>query len=400
MVVVNRGRNKDRGTDSGAVTYTDPAGPMPGRCHAPSGRWLFTGGDGRLTAYASGAAGPVRWTESRQGGFEGPSAFEVPDWGGPLALAASREGYVYFAGLRRAAHGGTPHVILSTQYQTGRPLADWRDLGAPGMPSATDGGSGDGDPIVAGPAVVVNQVSGSVHVLVSLLRGGIVRRSRTGDGRWGRWKNVTDQPYTGEFTAQMPTGGALQVLAQNAAGSMDRWVLVKGGGAELRDRFAMAVTDGTQTALDTGGKRATYFWRYPGDDSLVAWRAQGKGTPGGVMALGGMGGWGRPGVGRGVIGDYDCTVLAQAAAHGGIEVTAYVTENEGYGTWWAPIGGDADEPRDPQVGTDGAGRLVVAAFDRTGALLLARQDRAQSGLAFGPWHREGGHALSAAARQR
>jgi hypothetical protein len=442
MVGVNRGRNKNRGTDSGAVTHTGhtdhvasagplgsagpfgSAGPLGSGAPsghadpsgsagllAPSGRRLFTGVDGRLTAYAGSAAGPVRWTESPRGGFEGPTVFEVPGWVGPSGIAVGSEGYVYVAGLRHAPEGGTPHVILSTQYQTGRPLGDWRDLGAPTTTAgpaadATAGPpAGAGDAIVAGPVVVVNQVSGSVHVLVSLRYGGIVRRSRTGEGRWGRWKNVTDQPYTGEFTAQMPTGGALQVLAVNAAGALDRWVLVKGGGAELRDRFAMAVTDGTGTALETGRKRATYIWRYPGDDSLVAWRAQGKDTPGGVMALGGAGGRGRPGVGRGVIGGYDCTVLAQVGAHGGIEVTAYVTENEGYGTWWAPLadtgrgGGAGDAPRDPQVGTDGQGRLVVAAFDRAGGLLLARQDRTQDGLAFGPWHRESGHARSAAARQ-
>ncbi|MFF0434551.1 hypothetical protein ACFYU9_20245 [Streptomyces sp. NPDC004327] len=362
----------------------------------PAGRWLFTGGDGRLTAYAATATGLLRWTETAHGAFEGPRPIEVPGWAGGLSLARSSQGYVCFAGLRRAPQGDALHVIVSTQYQTGRPLIDWSDLGVP----VGAGGGGD-DPVVAGPLVVVNQNSGSVHVLVSLRHGGIVRRSRTPEGRWGQWKNVTDRPYAGEFTAAMAAGGPLEVLAVSADGSVDRWAGAGGGRFELRDRFGIAVADGTLTVLETGKKRSTYLWRYPGDDSLVAWRAAtGTAQSAGVMALGGPGGRGRPGAVRTVIGEYDCTVLAQCGAHGGIEVTAYVTENEGYGTWWAPIGDPAVAATAPQPGVDGAGRLVVAALDRTGALLLSRQDLTQDGLVFGPWERMGDHAPSVAAGQR
>ncbi|MFF0749580.1 hypothetical protein [Streptomyces sp. NPDC004267] len=362
----------------------------------PAGRWLFTGGDGRLTAYAATATGLLRWTETAHGAFEGPLPIEVPGWAGGLSLARSSQGYVCFAGLRRAPQGDALHVIVSTQYQTGRPLIDWSDLGVP----VGAGGGGD-DPVVAGPLVVVNQNSGSVHVLVSLRHGGIVRRSRTPEGRWGQWKNVTDRPYAGEFTAAMAAGGPLEVLAVSADGSVDRWAGAGGGRFELRDRFGIAVADGTLTVLETGKKRSTYLWRYPGDDSLVAWRAAtGTAQSAGVMALGGPGGRGRPGAVRTVIGEYDCTVLAQCGAHGGIEVTAYVTENEGYGTWWAPIGDPAVAATAPQPGVDRARRLVVAALDRTGALLLSRQDLTQDGLVFGPWERMGDHAPSVAAGQR
>ncbi|MFE0776196.1 hypothetical protein [Streptomyces sp. NPDC058861] len=389
-----RGRN--RGGAPRAGTAADRAPATGGAPSAPAGRWLFTGGDGRLTAYATSAAGPVRWTEAADGTFDGPHVSETPGWVGPLSLASSREGYVYFAGLCAPGDGGLPGVVVSTQYQTGRPLADWYDLGAPGL-SPEEGGV-VADTVVSGPVVVVNQVSGSVHVLVSLLRTGILRRSRTGEGRWGRWKRVTDHAYAGEFTAAMPTGGPLEVVAVGHQGSVDRWAGAGGGRFELRDRFGMAVVDGTRTALETGRKRVTYVWRHPGDDSVVAWRAQG-GEPGPVLPLGGAGGRGRPGVTRAPIGGYDCTVLAQTGAHGTVEVSAYVTENEGYGTWWAPVGDPTTPLVAPQPGVDGAGRVVVAAFDGTGALMLTRQDLAQDGLAFGPWNREGTHAPSAAGRQ-
>lgn len=86
---------------------------------------------------------------------------------------------------------------------------------------------------------------------------------------------------------------------------------------------------------------------------------------------------------RAVIGGYDCTVLAQTGAEGDIELTAYVTENEGYGTWWASLGGHGAHA--PQVAVDAAGRIVVAALDADGALICTRQDTTQQGLVFGPW---------------
>ncbi|MFC7924441.1 hypothetical protein [Streptomyces cinereoruber] len=394
-MVVIRGRNRGRGTRAGAAADRAPAtGGIP-PVTAPASRWLFTGGDGRLTAYATSAAGPVRWTETANGTFDGPYVIETPGWAGPLSLASSREGYVYFAGLCVPEDGGLPGVVVSTQYQTGRPLADWYDLGVPVPAGEEDAAS---DTIVAGPVVVVNQGSGSVHVLVSLLRTGILRRSRTGEGRWGRWKRVTDRAYTGEFAAAMPTGGPLEVLAVGHEGAVDRWAGAGGGRFELRDRFGMAVADSTGTVLETGRKRVTYVWRHPGDDSVVAWRAQG-GEPGRMLPLGGAGGRGRPGVTRAPIGGYDCTVLAQAGAHGTVEVSAYVTENEDYGIWWAPVGDPATPLFSPQPGVDGAGRVVVAALDGTGALVLTRQNPAQDGLAFGPWNREGTHARSASGRQ-
>ncbi|MET9952060.1 hypothetical protein ABZ135_11000 [Streptomyces sp. NPDC006339] len=389
-----RGRNRGRNADLGSPTWGHTAVRDEEPARAPSSRWLFTGGDGRMTAYATSAAGVVRWTETAPGTFDGPTTVAVEGWDGRLSLAASAEGYVYFAGLRRSAESGARHVVVSTQYQTGRPLIDWHDLGRP----AAAGAEAD-DEVVSGPVVVVNQVSGSVHVLVSLRHGGVLRRSRTGDGRWGRWKTVTPQTYPGQLTAAMPTGGPLEVLAVDAAGTVDRWVGAGGGRFELRDRFGMALADGTQTALETARKRTTYLWRYPGDGSLLAWRARSAKDAGGVLPLGGAGGVGRPGVGRATIGGYDCTVLAQTGAHGGAEVTAYVTENEGYGTWWAPLGDPGTPVHAPQPGVDGAGNLVVAALDGTGALLLARQDPGQDGLAFGPWTREGSHAPSAGAGQ-
>ncbi|KOY55700.1 hypothetical protein ADK59_23000 [Streptomyces sp. XY332] len=358
-----------------------PGGPGSRRSPSVAGNWLFKGGDGRLTAYACTPHGLLRWTEAAapHAGWTGPDVFEIPGWLGTVAMAQSREGYVHFVALRAGQDGAQgPEVIVSTQFQPGRGMIDWHSLGTPGL----RGGPAD-DRLAGPPRIAVNQRSGSTHVLVSLRHGGVLRRSRNAEGAWGGWKQVAPEPYGGDVAPLMSAGGPLELLALGRAGA-DRWVGVGQGRFQLADRIPTPVVPGTPVLCETGPRRVTYFWRYPGDGSLVAWRAGQQGAQGGgLMALGGAGGTGAPGVVRAVIGGYDCTVLAQTGAEGDVELTAYVTENEGYGTWWASLGGHGAHA--PQVAVDGAGRIVVAAFDADGALICTRQDTTQQGLAFGPW---------------
>ncbi|MFB6811997.1 hypothetical protein [Streptomyces sp. NPDC056387] len=357
-----------------------PGGPGSRRSSPPAGNWLFRGSDGRLTAYACTPHGLLRWTEAAapRTGWTGPDVFEVPGWMGTVSMAQSREGYVHFVALRAAQDGsGRPEVIVSTQFQPGRAMMDWHGLGTPGL----RGGPADDRP-AGPPRVAVNQRSGSTHVLVSMRRGGVLRRSRNAEGAWGGWKQVAPEPYESGVTPLMPAGGQLEMLVLGPAGA-DRWAGVGQGRFALAHRIPTAVVPGTATVCETGPRRVTYFWRYPGDGSLVAWRAGQQGVQGGLMGLGGAGGRGAPGVARADLGGYDCTVLAQTGAGGDIEVTAYVTENEGYGTWWASLGGHGAYA--PQVAVDRSGRIVVAAFDADGSLVCTRQDTTQQGLVFGPW---------------
>lgn len=382
---MNRGKgggrtsNPARGTrDSGL------RGPGPLWSSPPSGNWLFKGSDGRLTAYASGPRGLLRWTEAPAPftGWTGPEAFGVPGWTGPVAMARSREGYVHFVAATQAPDGsGATEISVATQFQTGRGITDWHRLG---VPAVAGGPTGDG--LAGPPRIAVNQRSGSTHVIVSLRHGGILRRSRNEAGVWGGWKQMAPQSYEGHATPLMPEGGQLELLALGPVGA-DRWAGIGQGRFQLADRIPSPVVPGTPAVCETGPRRVTYFWRYPGDGSLVAWRAAGPGVQGGLMGLGGAGGRGMPGVVRAVLGGYDCTVIAQTGADGDVELTAYVTENESYGTWWTSLPGRGTEA--PQVAVDPSGRIVVAAFDEDGALVVARQDTTREGLAFGPWHAAG-----------
>ncbi|MCY0956405.1 hypothetical protein [Streptomyces sp. H27-H5] len=375
-----------RGNSAGRTAFSargaasgDAGRPALPPVRPPAGTWLFTGGDGRLTAYACGPDGLLRWTEAAApaSGWTGPERFEVPGWTGSAAMARSREGYVHFAAPVTARDGsGRPEIAVSTQFQSGRALTDWRGLGVPHV----RGGPTDDVP-TGPPRVAVNQRSGSVHVLVSLRHGGILRCSRNAEGVWGGWKQLSPDPYEGEVTPLMPVGGPLELLALGPAGA-DRWTGAGQGRFRHADRVPSPVVPGTTAVCETGPRRVTYFWRYPGDGSLVAWRAGEQGLQGTLVGLGDAGGRGAPGVVRTMLGGYDCTVLTHIGADGGVELTAYVTENEAYGTWRASLGGHG--ALTPQPAVDAAGRIVVAAFDRDGALVLTRQDPAQ-GLVFGPW---------------
>ncbi|MFC8207041.1 hypothetical protein [[Kitasatospora] papulosa] len=78
-------------------------------------------------------------------------------------------------------------------------------------------------------------------------------------------------------------------------------------------------------------------------------------------------------------------MLAQAEETGTLAVTAYPTEAESAGAWWA----DTREPCEgaPALASDRAGRLVVAAIGPEGGLSVTRQRVDQQGMALEAWLR-------------
>ncbi|WP_335940175.1 hypothetical protein [Streptomyces sp. PTD5-9] len=384
---MSRGRDRraeetppGRGGTAGPVLSAAPSAvPVT---PVPFGRWLFTRPDGLMTAYGQGPRGLVRWTEHAGPGetWTGPETVEVPRWAGRPSLARTREGYLHIAARRASA--GDParlEIVLATQFQTGRPLTPWHNLGAPRPAPDTDRS------LAFGPLTEADPVTGAVHVLVVTRSGEVFRRSRGPEGGWDGWKSVLDGPCPGEPVAVMAENGPLELLAHDASATA-RWTARAQGPFEPAGRAAAPAVAGSATAYGTGPGRATFFWRHPGDGSLVAWRpGTGGGDGDGPIGLGGAGGRGAPAVTRTVVGGHDCTVLVQRAASGGVEVAAHVTEHEDYGLWWEPTSGP--DAVSVQTVVDGAGRVVVAALDERGALHITRQDPSREGLVFRRWRR-------------
>ncbi|MEU4735304.1 MULTISPECIES: hypothetical protein [Streptomyces] len=342
--------------------------------------WLVRGKDGRLTAYAPGDGGVLRWTEKRPGG---------PDWARPelipapgvlpyVAVAQGADGYVHLVGLRRErlADGRTgTDVVYALQYQTGRPVRDWRPLGTP-YPN---------DPSLAGqiglPTAVVD-TDGSLNVFVRNAGGGVCARSQAKTGAWNAWADLKGSGVHGTVSAALAGDGRVEVLAPTSAAVL-RWEREKPGVRFERadDVPLRAAPDSANAAVTGPDGELTHFWHDAADRAVRAWRP----SPPGGARLGDGSGTGPVAVVRTVVDGHDCTVLAHRDEETGrAALAAYPTGDEDAGVTWTLTGSPCLGA--PALALDGAGRVVMAVIGTDGALWTARQ-KAESGLALGAWTR-------------
>ncbi|MEU4123448.1 hypothetical protein [Streptomyces virginiae] len=380
--MARRGRD---GADRG-VTSVEPAVPGPEiAAAADAGHlapgWLLLGRDGRLTAYASCAEGLVRWTESAPGSdvWHGPDLFPVEGWAGRFTLTQDSGGFVWFAGTRyREGAPNGRELVLAAQYQTGRPLGDWRAVGNPFPEKEEEPQSPYGDPIV------VPDGAGELHVLATRFGIGVRGRTRRADGIWDNWQEYQGKWVRGPIAPLVTAQGRAEFLAPFRGGASYWGQGGPGAGFKWLGRMEADAVEGTYSSYETSPGSGTYFWRHPADGGVIAYRPQAPaGAPPMLMPLGGAGGVGPVGVTRTRINGYDCTVLLQRGAEGHPEIAAYPTEGEQYGAWWAPVGDRCAGL--PAIARDARGAVTIAMLDTDGGLRIARQDLTDAGLSFGPW---------------
>ncbi|MFH8289636.1 hypothetical protein [Streptomyces sp. NPDC018059] len=341
-------------------------------------RWLLRGKDGRLSAYARAEGGLLRWTESRAGGpeWDGPDFFEAPDLT-YLTLAQGADGYVHFVGRReRRDEKGEAVVDLvhSVQYQSGRPLMDWRSLGNPHTKLV------ERAPRLGAPAAAVD-AAGTVHVFVRDAVNSVRMRREGKGGKWEGWKDFKVREALDGIAALATSTGRVEVHAPGAEATL-RWAQEKQGGELTRaDDIPLAPAPGSGTALETAPDRLTYYAADALGSGVLAHRPA-LGGP--AIPLGGAPGTGPVAALRTAIDGHDCTVLAHRTAAGRPELAAFPTEDEEAGLWWAATG----EPclGAPALALDARGRVVMAAIGLDGTLRLARQ-KAEPGLALEAWTR-------------
>ncbi len=366
-------RSKARPAQRPRPPYGDRsgAGAVPATGVA-SGRWLTAGKDGRLTAYALADGGLVRWTEARAGGPEwsGPDFFAIPDLT-HLTVVQGANSYVHFLGRRQKprADGGTAvDVVHAIQYQTGRPVTEWRSLGNPHQ-----------DPVKAaqlGAPTGAVSASGTVHVFVRNAGRGMMLRREGAHGGWGAWQDLNGSQVVDGIAAVGTSTGRVEVLAPAMTAAL-HWYQSEAGG-ELRQgqKVPLAPVEGSVAGLETGPGRVTYYWTDAAGSGLVAYR------PGSWWGgLGGTPADSPVAVLRAWIDGYDCTVLAHVGIDGQVMLAACVSENEGSGLWWSPTGEESAGA--PGLAVDAQGRVVLAVIGKDGALRVARQ-RPEPGLALAP----------------
>ncbi|MEU2332616.1 hypothetical protein ABZ770_42960 [Streptomyces sp. NPDC006654] len=357
-----RGAGAPRGA-AGRVPYEGPRA-----VGVVDGRWLLRGRDGRLTAYARADGGLLRWTEARPGGPEwtGPDFFAAPGVT-EVSAAQGADGYVHLVARREPGGSAPVDIVHAVQYQTGRPVTEWRSMGNPGR-------TPERAALVAAPAAAVS-ASGRVHVFVRNAGGGVCLRREAPDGRWEPWRDLRGGGVRPGMTAAATGTGRIELFVPGEGPAM-RWSQsAPDGDPERCPNLAVTVAEGSPAVLETARDRVTFYWTDAATGGIVAHR------PGSwVIPLGGAPAVGRIAALRTALDGYDCTVLAARDQAGEIALAAFGTENEGGGVWWSPTGERC--AHGPALARDAHGRVVLAFLDEVGALCVARQS-AEAGLVLG-----------------
>ncbi|MFJ2024903.1 hypothetical protein ACIODW_14005 [Streptomyces sp. NPDC087897] len=359
-------RSRPAGEGGTRVTGTHVAGL---RTSVLDGPWIVLGKDGRLTVFARAAEGLLRWTQRAPTGdrWAGPDVIVTPRLS-HLTVVQGADGFVRFIGRRVSAEGHATGVVHASQYQTGRPVTEWKPVGNPHKDAASARRIGV-------PAAAVSG-SGSVHVLVANAGGGVSMRSEDTKGAWAPWRDLQGSDAYEGAVATATVSGLVEYLAPGEGVAM-RWQQEKpdGGLARCPD-LPVSVGAGGVTGLETAPDRVTYYWADSATGGLFAHR------PGAwVIPLGGGPAEGRIAASRAWLDGYDCTVLAHRAPGGDIMLAACGTENEDGGVWWARTAERSTRP--PALACDAEGRVVMALFGEDGALRIASQ-APESGLAMAP----------------
>ncbi|MFE5957917.1 hypothetical protein [Streptomyces rubiginosohelvolus] len=355
-----------------ARTARPAAGVAPG-ADALRGVWLTRGREGSLTVYTPAEGGLRRWTETRPGTGRWSPPVLVPVEGlTHLSVTQDVNAYVHFVGRRerRKADGRTVvDVVYALQYQTGRPVSEWRSLGNPHKGAEAAGRLGE-------PEVVVTP-TGMVHIFVRSADGGLALRREQSDGKWRPWSDRRGSGIASTLAAIALTSGRIELFATTVDGVL-HWSQQAPGGTLGEGRPArLAAVPGTVAVLETGPDRPTYYWTDPGGRGVVAYRAGAWPT-----ALGGAPGEGPHAALRALVDGYDCTVLAHRGLDGSAVVGVGVTEDEGNGVWWSDTGVRSLAP--PALALDAFGRVLMAVVDEDGVPRVARQTDS-SGLTLSEW---------------
>ncbi|MFE9822812.1 hypothetical protein ACFYSH_11730 [Streptomyces sp. NPDC005791] len=366
-----------RGSDS--ASSAPALAPSPARHEVrgtPRGRWMPLGKDGRLTLYARTDGGLLRWTQRRPGGdrWDGPDFVPVADLT-DITVVQGADSYVHLLGRRErhGADGPSVDFVHAVQYQTGRPVTEWRSLG--NFHRDREAGRQVGAPAGAVDA------KGTVFVFARNAGRGLQMRREEKGGKWGAWQDLKGAGLAADLVPSVTSSGLVEVFAPSDRGAQ-QWRQDDPDGP-LRLTLAplqFYALEGSVAALETAPDRLTYYWTDANTAGVVSYRAGAWPVP-----VGGYPGDGALVALRTPLDGYDCTVLAQRGAGDTLLIGVCTTEGEQGGVWWS----DTTEKcvGDPTLALDGQGRVVVAVRGQDGAVSVARQE-AGPGLTLSPhWRR-------------
>ncbi|MEU6658445.1 hypothetical protein [Streptomyces sp. NPDC046821] len=360
--------------DGPHISSAGTDGPRTGGKGAATlaGSWLTRGKDGRLTVYVPVDGGLSRWTEDRVGGpgWTGPEFFPVEGLT-HLTVTQGADTYVHFLGRRerRSSEGRADvDIVHAIQYQTGRPVTEWRSLGNAHKDAAKAA-------VFGVPAAAVDS-RGTVFVFARNAGGGLMLRREQKDGKWAPWQDLKGSRLADGPIPAATSAGTVEVAVPTQRGVQQWHQSAADGPLAAGQPMQMHALPGSGTALETAPGRVTYYWTDANMSGTVAYRAGAW-----PVALGGAPGDGAIAALRAPLDGFDCTVLAQRGAGGTLLVGVCGTEGEQNGVWWSDT--TAECVGAPALALDAYGRVVVAVLGPDGAPRVARQEQGP-GLTLSP----------------
>ncbi|MFD6189935.1 hypothetical protein [Streptomyces sp. NPDC060275] len=319
----------------------------------------------------------MRWTEELPGGPEwlGPEILPLPPGLSHVSITQGANRYLHFLAhrTRRREDGrALTDLMYTMQYQSGRPLNDWRALANPYKD--TD----DRHPRLGYPTGAVD-TAGTLHVFARNAGRGLHLRHEDKSGKWRAWQDLRGSALHEGLTVGVTSKGRIGVLAASEKPAHHWQQAVLGGEFERREDFAVTLVPGTGVALETSEDQLTYYAADAYSSGLLAIRPNGS-----VVQIGGAPGGDAPSALRTTIEGQDCTVLAHRGVAGSPIFGAFVTNAEEWGVQWADIGRPCVGA--PALALDGLGRIVLAMVSTDGSPYVTRQS-SSSGLTLGQWRR-------------
>ncbi|MFF8599757.1 hypothetical protein ACF065_11780 [Streptomyces sp. NPDC015232] len=355
----------------------DPRAPLDLAARYPRPvRWLTAGTDGRLSLHLLSAGGVLRWTERTPGGpgWIGPEPLDTPELMPGLSVVQGPDGYVRLLGLRRSEgrRGPALDVVTAVQYQSGRALGPWTEVG---NPNAREWHKARRVGFPAG----AFDASGTFHVFVRNVGASISTRRQDPDGRWSPWEHLRGRKVADELVAFPSWDGGVDLVARVRDGvAAVHWHRDPATGTWTEDRAVpvSAVPGSLSAAPEAGALR----FRHAETNEVCVWQ---PGTPAPVGLGGGDGTGPVTGLAGAGIQGWGCTVLVRTGHDGLPSVGAHPDGRPDLGVWWAPHAAAATAP--PAVALDGRGRVVIATIGSDGGPLIARQRPDVQGLEFSGW---------------
>lgn len=333
--------------------------------------WAALDSAGRLNAVAMLDNKVQLWRENSPGGtWTGPAPVPGSDpMASTLTLVRDPFGALHIVGIRLEDN----EIVTTAQNNSGA-WGPWTELGNPNPERPT---------LIGNPAVVVER-DGRLTVFVRNAGSGVSILKQNGNGTWPtEWGDIKGYQVRDDLSAALAPDGHVELFAPSLNGLL-HWSEVADTGAYPIDPVPVGPATAGPVGISRNSDGRMQIFYVQADTGKVATQWQ-RPTGFWTTTAGPIGPIGLEGVSANAGSDGRMT-LATRNAGGGVSLLVQDAPNIGFGAF--PDLGNVVLGA-PVVVLDGRGRQTVLAFERDGALHVARQSAPGAGSKYGDWQLAG-----------